>query len=763
MKIHRLRLQNYRRHRDTHIEPADGVTAVVGRNGSGKSTILEAIGFALFGAPATRTPKGLLRSSDAPPGDPVRVTLELELDGQALAIVRELRGTNLTPHATLTVDGQTLVAPGGNSNGAATQEIERLLGMDRQAFFTTIVAQQKDLARLADLPAADRKRMILRMLGVDALDRAIDQARERRKAAQERLDAQRQMLPDGKAVKARVSEARQAAEAAEAAVAPAQATADSARLALEAARQAHAEAQEQAQARQTAQHNLDVARRDVEAATKTLSAAEQRSAEVREAAEQADRWRPLAAGLDAAQQALDDAQAAAEARRRHDERAAEAKRIAEDVDAHRRKEPAPAPEPGPEPPSPQTIEGAAAVAQSRVRDLRNQLRRLQGAKDEATCPLCTQPLGDHVHARVADLEAELTRLEEEADAQAKAATEARAAHESWRQASETRERSKAARAAWKQRLDDLQTRLEATIETTPPPQVPDLDALRRARDEAQQAALALARCEATAAQAEAADEAGRRARGDLEAAHATQKRAEAELAARPVVDLAPLQQAITDADAASQAATERLHAARSAVELATREATHAERALATWKEQKAAVDAQAKELRIWEALAAGRGRGLLERFRSHLVGKIRPSINQEASRLLARFTNGRYTELILDDEYGLFLSDGGVPYTLDRFSGGESDLVHLALRIAVGRLLAQRSGAPELRFLALDEVFGSLDADRRDAVLGALHGLTGIYAQVLLITHQESMRDALDAVLEVVEDDGQARVVSHHG
>ena len=81
----------------------------------------------------------------------------------------------------------------------------------------------------------------------------------------------------------------------------------------------------------------------------------------------------------------------------------------------------------------------------------------------------------------------------------------------------------------------------------------------------------------------------------------------------------------------------------------------------------------------------------------------------------------------------------------------------------MGRLLAQRSGAPELRFLALDEVFGSLDADRRDAVLGALHGLTGIYAQVLLITHQESMRDALDAVLEVVEDDGQARVVSHHG
>ncbi|MFO1533832.1 MAG: AAA family ATPase [Thermoplasmatota archaeon] len=101
MRIRRLLLHNYRRYRDAEVEFPDGVFALLGRNGFGKSTLLEAISFALFGPAAIRTDKALLRSDAAGPGDAVRVEIDLELGGQAVRIQRELRGKGQMPSASL--------------------------------------------------------------------------------------------------------------------------------------------------------------------------------------------------------------------------------------------------------------------------------------------------------------------------------------------------------------------------------------------------------------------------------------------------------------------------------------------------------------------------------------------------------------------------------------------------------------------------------------------------------------------------------------
>ncbi len=44
-----MELRNYRKFRDARIEFPDGVVAIVGNNGTGKTTILEAVTWALFG------------------------------------------------------------------------------------------------------------------------------------------------------------------------------------------------------------------------------------------------------------------------------------------------------------------------------------------------------------------------------------------------------------------------------------------------------------------------------------------------------------------------------------------------------------------------------------------------------------------------------------------------------------------------------------------------------------------------------------------
>ena len=58
----------------------------------------------------------------------------------------------------------------------------------------------------------------------------------------------------------------------------------------------------------------------------------------------------------------------------------------------------------------------------------------------------------------------------------------------------------------------------------------------------------------------------------------------------------------------------------------------------------------------------------------------------------------------------------------------------------------------------LDEIFGSLDEDRRTAVVELLRSLADRFPQVILITHIDSVRDGFDRVVRVGYD--MARGVS---
>ena len=77
-------------------------------------------------------------------------------------------------------------------------------------------------------------------------------------------------------------------------------------------------------------------------------------------------------------------------------------------------------------------------------------------------------------------------------------------------------------------------------------------------------------------------------------------------------------------------------------------------------------------------------------------------------------------------------------------------MVNLALRLAISQMIADRAGQP-LSLLVLDEVFGSLDEERRLSVVDLLRGLADRFPQVLLITHIESV-PMLDRMIRVEVD-----------
>src|SRR5438477_2412749 len=58
MRLHRLRLLNFRQHADTDLVFGPGITGIIGPNGSGKTTLLEAIAWAIYGNAAARGDKG---------------------------------------------------------------------------------------------------------------------------------------------------------------------------------------------------------------------------------------------------------------------------------------------------------------------------------------------------------------------------------------------------------------------------------------------------------------------------------------------------------------------------------------------------------------------------------------------------------------------------------------------------------------------------------------------------------------------------------
>ncbi|MDP8937883.1 MAG: hypothetical protein M3O23_09190, partial [Actinomycetota bacterium] len=164
-----------------------------------------------------------------------------------------------------------------------------------------------------------------------------------------------------------------------------------------------------------------------------------------------------------------------------------------------------------------------------------------------------------------------------------------------------------------------------------------------------------------------------------------------------------------------------------------------------------------------EARHLGRLSDLLNAFRNTLVATVGPRLSAQAAELFADLTDHEYDVLNVDpDSYEIKLCDAGTEYGMSRFSGSETDLANLALRVAVSEHVRFQSGGA-VGLLVLDEVFGPLDDDRKARMLLALERLRARFRQVLVVTHDAAIKEQLPNAIEVVKLPGRratARVIS---
>ena len=149
---------------------------------------------------------------------------------------------------------------------------------------------------------------------------------------------------------------------------------------------------------------------------------------------------------------------------------------------------------------------------------------------------------------------------------------------------------------------------------------------------------------------------------------------------------------------------------------------------------------------------------VMKEFRSNVISRIVPTLSEISSGLFEELTEAKYNGMELDEDYDIYIYDKGQKFPLDRFSGGESDLANLCLRLAISRVIAERSGA-SINFLVLDEIFGSQDTIRKRNIMQTFTGLSKQFGQIILITHIEEVKDLMGNVIGVKElADGSSEV-----
>jgi exonuclease SbcC len=143
---------------------------------------------------------------------------------------------------------------------------------------------------------------------------------------------------------------------------------------------------------------------------------------------------------------------------------------------------------------------------------------------------------------------------------------------------------------------------------------------------------------------------------------------------------------------------------------------------------------------------------VMDSYRTYLISQIRPTLSSHASELFDELTDGKYSQIELDEDYNLLIYDQGHPYSIERFSGGEEDLANLCIRLAISEIITERAGSI-FNFIILDEIFGSQDQIRKQNIIKALNNFSLKFRQIFLITHVEDIKHLTEHTLTVAEDE----------
>ncbi|UCB53227.1 MAG: SMC family ATPase [Candidatus Zixiibacteriota bacterium] len=788
MYLKSISLKNYRRFKSVELEFPDGIVGIIGNNGAGKSTLMEAIAWALFGTDASRTSKDQIKSISASKADVCRVILDFEMNGDNFEVVRELKGATHSVDASVIINKK--VAARGNN--PVNELIQRTLDMDYRAFMTSFYAKQRELNALSDFQPHKRKELLTRMLGIETVDTALRDLRLDKRDLEMRVELDRSRLKDKVELEAQRKEKSQnlnrlrdehkvAKEKFNSATSGLKEVEKSWKE-LKAKQEEHTRLNQKSGIVQTEKRGLDAQLKSQDQERMKLLALDSESKRLQESLAQYEETKKRVDALDemrvkAEQQRVTQSQTKdietsltkdrerlAVLRKELEPRAEIDKSVSQVkeklVSAEKELE------------EKRNLYLRAEASSKSIGDekakLESQLKHVEKLGPDSVCDRCLRPMGSDYQ----DIRQHLLDEQNKIDEKLKSAEREK---EKVREIGRGVRKTKIDLEEWKERLQksvEEFSRLEGEREN-----------LERGVEEKKKNLSSLREMLKSLGEVEYDPTHHKRLKEEferLEKLKQTLTGLASELKRLPVVEKnrkelteklqvldreeAKLRESLLHlrfSEEEYKRAERNLEERRKSVhstELTLKDIDHNIEMVGKEIDQiKGEIESAARSaqrITEWE-----QQRRYLERldmlfsdFRISLIGRIRPTLSRYARTLFLDLCDNRYEDFELDEDYEIFVQDQGEKFPLSRFSGGETDLANLCLRVAISLLISESSQV-DFSFIILDEIFGSQDLLRKESILAALARLKNRFRQMFLITHIDDIKDSVENLVYVTENE----------
>jgi len=182
-----IELGNFLSHTDTKLEFDNGVTVFVGHNGSGKSSIIDAITFSLFGQHTRKSNKGLIKRGTTQGFARIIFTA----NGKHYQAERKIDSKgSLAAQFSEKKNGELIQIAAGERKQfgeSMTDEVEKRIGLDFQKLKIASIVQQGELNAIIKAKPKEFKELLNAIIGIDKLDIASENLKQVNKVFREKI------------------------------------------------------------------------------------------------------------------------------------------------------------------------------------------------------------------------------------------------------------------------------------------------------------------------------------------------------------------------------------------------------------------------------------------------------------------------------------------------------------------------------------------------------------------------------------------------
>ncbi|PSB01090.1 exonuclease subunit SbcC [Merismopedia glauca] len=182
------------------------------------------------------------------------------------------------------------------------------------------------------------------------------------------------------------------------------------------------------------------------------------------------------------------------------------------------------------------------------------------------------------------------------------------------------------------------------------------------------------------------------------------------------------------------------------------------------QENQEQIEIARREYRIYQELTQAFGKNGIQAL---MIENVLPQLEAETNHILSRLSGNQFHVQFITQKAGksarskssksapkfidtleIVIADARGTRAYESYSGGEAFRINFAIRLALAKVLVQRSGSA-LQMLIIDEGFGTQDREGCERLIAAINAIASDFACILTVTHMPQFKEAFQTRIEV--------------